>query len=154
MSGSTTEIISRGITTLLEFFWTGRVKSQHDAWAQLVEDQQGFGTRVFFAGLWINHWNEYQKQYLEDNKSRKSAQLWFTRLVQKVHSTPLNLWKTRNAILHRTADNYIGQEQNQELDVIIDTIFTQKPHSWLMPHCDGTYFTKHGIDKIKNMKTQ
>lgn len=152
MHSGTNGALCDGVLQLLDFFRTDTEDHLHDNGMQIALDQQRHGARAFFAGLWINQWRSRQERYYESVKSTRSPKIWMTRLVHKVHNIPFSMWKMRNTILHQSNENYIHQEQNNDLDHMIDIIFARKPHARSMTHCDNKYFTRYGIEKVKKMK--
>ena len=118
----------------------------------LAHSQSRISRQAFYGGVWHISWLHAQAQFHQLTKNRRSAEFRLIQLLHKVQLIPIHMWDTRNAILHSASNESIISAQNDDLNLIVDAIFSRKPHSRLMSHCDNAYFNKHDVEKIKKMK--
>lgn len=145
----TTDFIARLIMDILEKFRTMIGEDSEDSNITIVH--RNLGPRTFYAGLWSTQWHALQVQHFSNTLSKRSTTLWLSKLIHTVQCIPYSMWHTRNQILHRNNENFTLTEQQTELDSQIDDLYDKKPHARLIAHCDNSYFTKHGRDKVKTM---
>jgi hypothetical protein len=153
LTNNTSNYIRQSVITLLRHYWADNPEEfdENDS-DTLTTKQLSFGRRAFFAGAWHHDWLIKQEIFHREKRVKRSATLWLIRLLHKIQLIPVIMWKTRNEILHSTTNNHTTEAQHSELNTIIEHIFSQKPHSRTMSHCDNAYFTKHSVDKVKQMK--
>lgn len=114
--------------------------------------QISIGQDAFFAGLWLEQWRIDQAQYHLSIGSRRDSRKWICHIINKIQSIPLIMWQHRNEIRHKDIQVRENERQQDELNRIIDEIFSSKPHERLMRHCDNLYFKKHSKETIREMK--
>jgi hypothetical protein len=152
LTEGTNEIISGYVLDLLEYFriqQDGHDKGEDNS--DLMRLHKALGPRSFFAGLWSTQWYTLQEQYFNSARLQRSTNLWLSKLIHRIQRVPLDMWHTRNHILHRYNENFTKKETANELDLLIDDLYARKPHSRLLAHCDNVYFNKHGKDRVKKM---
>ena len=67
-----------------------------------IIEQRQIGWKNFLEGLISERWTQYMQQYLNDQHSKYSANLWTARLI-KYNLEGLNaIWTKRNNQLHNT----------------------------------------------------
>jgi exonuclease III len=152
LSHSTTRDLRLSILFLLQNYRLAPSDTVPPFPTAMAAVQYELGSRAFFAGVWHQSWLHHQDAYHHRIKTRRSASTWLIQLIQKVQTIPIRLWHTRNNLLHKTEGNAQIQALHRDLDTIIKSIFSKKPHPRLMSHWDNSYFQKHDIHSVKNMK--
>jgi hypothetical protein len=148
--------ITEGIPLILRYFRSPSSidRSIIDQYPH-IQHQLKLGQGAFFAGLWTYFWAQQQYQYFTGRpKLQHRVMRWIITLMHKIQAIPKAMWAVRNNILHNTQDTLILQQKHSELDNIIDTIYSTKPHPRTMSHCDSLYYSKYTRTQIKNMKLQ
>jgi hypothetical protein len=150
---TTSDMIRQSVLMLLRIFREERQFTKESCeHLPLVLAQHPLGCQAFYAGVWHTSWLTLQETFHQSARLQRSASHWLIQLLQKIQRIPLFMWHIQNDILHSTHDNHQTQARNAELDMIVDFIFSKKPHARLMSYCDNIFFKKHSTDKVKKMK--
>jgi hypothetical protein len=123
LANTTSHYIRNAIMGLLAIF-------RHDQHTDLNENnnalytmQLQLGRNAFFAGIWHTDWLLLQEQYHTDHKIKRSSAIWLVQLIKKIQVIPIQLWSTRNSILHDNSANHNLQAQHEDLNSVVDSIF-------------------------------
>jgi hypothetical protein len=119
----------------------------------LTRLQAALGHRALTAGLWHTAWTEIPQQH-NSNESRRQLDSWMLALITKVQNLILDLWYTRNEIMHKTEENLNNIAQHMELNLRIDNIYRRKPHYHLLTHAEVIYFTRRAPQALKPLQLQ
>ena len=147
----TVDEIRSGVLTLLTAFRHNCPPENATQVSSSCIDQYNLGKRAFLAGLWLTSWKVYQTQFFAEHNPRKSAELWMVRLLHLVQCIPVKLWKQRNVLATRS-EAFVSKAHHKDLDTLVDQIFSNKPHSRCMAHCDVAFFRKYDKEHVKKFK--
>ena len=93
-----------------------------EALCEVIIAQRTLGWGAFLDGLWSIKWEAYQKEYFEEEKSRKGSQLWLSKAIRKGWDFNMTIWTGRNKQLQET-ERIKDMEGKKEIIAVIEKEF-------------------------------
>lgn len=100
-----------------------------------VQQQQALGFDNLLCGRITVAWHRIQSSFLLSSGSRRTTDRWMASLVEKVLSISLQMWITRNLILHERDERGLLLEEGQVLREAIDEAMDTDPSTLLAEDC-------------------